>query len=206
MKAERATLAAVAGAAIAAPAAHSRFEFPQTAISRAVDRVLMAISNAVSWIWVVMVVVITVNVIMRYVFGQGRIEFEELQWHLYSIGFLVGFAACVVSNTHVRIDVMYERFSPTTKAWIEFYGILLLLAPFIIVMVRYAIPFVAYSWSINERSEAPGGLPLRWAIKAVLLLAMLMFAVAAFSRLTRVCSYLFGSPRAVAGTSTECTS
>ena len=28
------------------------------------------------------------NVTLRYVFGQGR-ELEELQWHLYALGFLL---------------------------------------------------------------------------------------------------------------------
>ena len=37
-----------------------------------------------------MLLVIVVNVTLRYVFGQGLIQLEELQWHLYSVGFLLG--------------------------------------------------------------------------------------------------------------------
>lgn len=170
---------------------------PHTALSRAIDAVVMAIANACSWVWVAMVGVISINVFMRYLLGQGRIEFEELQWHLYAIGFLVGIASTYVRDGHVRIDVLYERFEAETKAWIEFYGILILMVPFLVVMLWYAIPFVAQSFAVNERSEAPGGLPFRWAIKSVLVFATALLAAATLGRFTRVLARLYGWPRAV---------
>lgn len=170
---------------------------PHTALSRAIDAVVMRVSDACSWVWVIMVGVIAINVIMRYALGQGRIEFEELQWHLYAVGFLVGIAATYVQDRHVRIDVLYERFRGETRAWVEFYGILLLMVPFLVVMLWYAIPFVAQSFAVNERSEAPGGLPLRWAIKSVLVFATALLAAATLGRFSRVLARLYGWPRAV---------
>ncbi|MEE8245252.1 MAG: TRAP transporter small permease subunit, partial [Pseudomonadales bacterium] len=80
-----------------------------------------------------LLVVIVFNVVMRYAFDQGRIEFEEIQWHIYATGFLLGLSYAYQADAHIRVDVLHEQFSPDLKAWIELYGILLFLMPFIAI-------------------------------------------------------------------------
>jgi TRAP-type mannitol/chloroaromatic compound transport system permease small subunit len=82
-----------------------------------------------------------------------------------------------------------------TRAWIELYGLLLLFFPFVIALIVFSAPFVAYSWSISEVSDAPGGLPYRWAIKSVLPLSMVLLLIAGVSRLSRVLAFLFDWPK-----------
>ncbi len=170
-------------------------ELPDTPFSRLVDPILNRIGNAVSWVWVVLLVVIVCNVVLRYALSQGRIEFEEIQWHLYSVGFMLGLSYALQHDAHVRVDVLYERFQPTTRAWIDLYGIVLFLLPFIALMLIWSVPFVADSFATGEVSSSPGGLPYRWAIKSVLVLGFALLGVAAFSRLTRLWKYLFLTPR-----------
>ncbi|MEM7224109.1 MAG: TRAP transporter small permease subunit [Pseudomonadota bacterium] len=170
-------------------------ELPRTAFSQGVDRLIRWIGGSISWIWLLLVAVIVLNVTMRYLLGEGRIEFEEIQWHIYAVGFLLGLAYCLESDDHVRVDVLYERFSLKTKAWVELFGILVFLTPFLVLVLWYAVPFVVYSASINEVSESPGGLPARWAIKAMLPLGFALLALAALARLSRVTALLFGWPR-----------
>ncbi len=165
---------------------------PHTRFSRAVDGFLERLGQAVSWIWLALLVAIVANVTLRYVFGAGRIEFEELQWHLYSIGFLAGLAYCVQADAHVRVDVLRERMSPRTQAWIELYGLLLLVAPFTALVLIYGVPFVADSWMRSETSPSPGGLPFRWLIKSALVAGFALVALAAASRVARVSAFLSG--------------
>ena len=54
------------------------------------DGVLDRIGSAVAWIWLVLIAVIVSAVVLRFVFGVGLIQLEELQWHLYAVGFLAG--------------------------------------------------------------------------------------------------------------------
>ena len=177
-----------------------RDELPHTRLSLAVDSFFDRLAGAVSWVWVILMAVIVVNVAMRYLFGEGRIEFEEIQWHLYAVGFLVGLSTCLATDNHVRVDVINERLSPRKRAWVELYGLLLLFFPFVIFVLLYSLPFVEYSFTIGEVSDAPGGLPFRWLIKAVLTLAMLLLVLAGAARILRVTSLLFGSPRATGRT------
>ncbi len=165
---------------------------PETSFSRCVDPWLEKIGQGVSWVWVALLVVIVVNVVLRYVFSQGRIEFEEIQWHLYSTGFLLSLGYAYQADAHIRVDVLHEFMRPQTQAWIELYGILLFLLPFIALVLIFAVPFVWISFELSEVSQAPGGLPFRWAIKAMLPLGFGLLLIAVFSRLSRVWVFLFG--------------
>ena len=172
-----------------------RAELPHTRVSRAIDRFVRRVGEAISWTWLALLGVIALNVTLRYAFGSGRIELEELQWHLYSVGFLLGIPYAFAADAHIRVDVLRDRMSRRTQAWIELYGILLLLLPFVALVGVFAIPFVGESWSSAEISPSPGGLPLRWLIKSALLLGFALLGLAGISRLLRVWSLLFGAPR-----------
>lgn len=173
-------------------------DLPRTRVSVALDRIVGKIGDAVSWLWLVLVGIIVINVTMRYLFGEGRIEFEELQWHLYCVGFLFGLSYCLISDTHVRIDVLHAGFSLRKKAWIELIGIFLFLLPFVVLVLYYAVPFVLRSWEVREVSDAPGGLPFRYVIKSFLFTSFILLLVSAFARLTRVTACLFRFPAPLA--------
>ena len=166
-------------------------ELPHTRFSRAVDGLLERVGDAASWIWLALLVVIVANVTLRYAFGAGRIEFEELQWHLYSLGLLTGLSYCMQADTHVRVDVLREWMPPRTQAWIELYGLLLLLAPFCALILFFGVPFVVDSWVRSEVSPSPGGLSWRWLIKGALVAGFGLLALGAASRIARVWAFLF---------------
>ena len=169
---------------------------PHTEFSRRIDALLVAIGKAASWLWLLLLAVIVLNVVMRYLFDQGRIEFEEIQWHLYSVGFLLGLSFAYQADSHIRVDVLHEHFSPRFRAWIELYGIVLFLLPFVALVLIYSVPFVMSSYAVSEISQAPGGLPYRWLIKAFLPIGFLLLLLAVLARLSRVWQLLFGAPSA----------
>jgi len=170
-------------------------DLPETRFSRAVDHVLSVIGRAVSWLWVVLMAVIVVNVGLRYVFHEGRIELEELQWHVNAVAFLIAIAYAYRVDAHIRIDLVSVRLRPRVQVWIEFYSTLLLLLPFIAVVLWFSVPFVVHSWSVSEISSSPGGLPFRWLLKGVMPVAFVLLLLAVASRLTRIWAYLTGGPR-----------
>lgn len=174
-----------------------REQLPHTRLTQAISRFFGSLASTLSWVWLILLTVIVLNVTMRYLFGEGRIEFEEIQWHLYAVGFLIGLATCMSTDDHIRVGVFHDRMSPRMQAWIELYGLLLLFFPFIVMVLWFSVPFIEYSFEISEISDAPGGLPYRWAIKGVLPVSMLLLLVAGLSRLLRVSCLLFDHPRSV---------
>ena len=174
------------------------FELPHTALSHAIHRGMQLLDSAIAWIWLVLMLVIVANVTLRYLFGEGRIEFEEIQWHLYAVGFLFGLSTCLNSDDHIRVDIFHARLKPASQCWVELYGLVILFFPFVLLVFFYSIGFVQFSFAIAEVSDAPGGLPYRWLIKGVLATSMLLLAAAGLGRLLRVLSFLFGFPNRLA--------
>ncbi len=167
---------------------------PTSRPSLFLDRMLDRIGSAFSWLWVVVMAVILVSVISRYVFGQGSIMLEEITWHIYGATWLVGLSYALVHDDHVRVDVLHERFSPKTKAWVEFLGILFLLLPFTVIFLWDAIPYFWQSLELNERSQAPDGLPARWVLKFFLPFSLVLLIIGAVARLLKCTALLFGGP------------
>lgn len=167
---------------------------PHTVWSRRIDTFISRVGRGLSLIWLVLLAVIVINVLLRYAFNEGRIELEELQWHLYSTGFLLGLCFAYQADAHIRVDLLHERLQDRHKAWIELYGIVLFLLPFIMLVLIYSVPFVSSSFALAEESPSPGGLPWRWLIKAALPAGFVLLLLATLSRLLRVWQLLFLSP------------
>jgi TRAP-type mannitol/chloroaromatic compound transport system permease small subunit len=166
-------------------------ELPETTFSRVVDRPLAHLGSTLSWLWLGLMAVIVVNVAMKNLFGDSRVEFEEIQWHLYSALFMLGLSAALVADDHVRVDLLYDRFSLRTKAWVDALGIVFLLLPFLAMLLWYGLPFVADSLATGERSSSPAGLPHRWLIKSTLVIGCALLALAALARLQRTVTLIF---------------
>ena len=161
--------------------------------TRIVEAVNTGIGKAPAWLYPILVVIVVLNVVLRYVFGLGLIEFEEIQWHLYAAAFLLGFAWAYAADAHVRVDLFRARFSPRTKAWIELLGCLLLLAPFTAIVAYYSFDFFWQSWLLNERSDMPSGLPARYVIKFVLSASLVMLLLQSIAVAIRNLLDLFGA-------------
>ncbi len=174
-------------------------DFPRTVISDVIEKVLELFSYLLNTIWIVLVLIIVVNVTMRYALGVNYIWIEEVQWHLYAVGFMFGIGYALMHDSHVRVDVLAATFRQRTRAWIEAFAIAVIILPMCWIIISYGIPFVEASYNRNERSSAPGGLANRWMIKGVIVLAFAYIALAAFARFLRVTSYLFNFPRARIG-------
>ena len=155
------------------------------------QRVLDRIASAISWIWLALIAVILCAVVLRFAFGIGRIELEELQWHLYAIGFLSGIVACAVHDRHVRVDVLRERMSARLRDWIDFYGVLLFQIPLVVLVLWSAVPIVIESFATGEESASAGGLSARWLLRSALPLAFVGLGFASVSRLRILANRLF---------------
>ena len=144
-------------------------------LARGIDRFNGWVGRGICWLTLAMVLVGAFNAIVRYTdpytgFELSSNAYIELQWYLFSLVFLLGAAYALRENAHVRVDVLYERFSPRGRAWINLLGTLLFLVPFCVMMLIVSWPAVRNSWVLLEQSPDPGGLP-RYPIKTMVPLA-----------------------------------
>ena len=162
-------------------------------IADRLDGFIMITGRWLSWANGLLVVIIVLQVVLRYGFGRGLVMLEELQWHLYALAFMFGLSYALITDAHVRVDLIHDRLPSTAKHWVEVGGTLFLLLPFVVAVLYHSYEFFIDSWSHNERSAAPLGLPWRWAIKAVIPLSFGLLGLAALSRMIRSLTAIFTS-------------
>ncbi|MBT6313068.1 MAG: TRAP transporter small permease subunit [Alphaproteobacteria bacterium] len=119
-------------------------------------------------------------------------KLQEWEWHLHTALFLLALGYAYVNNAHVRVDLIREKCKDRTQAWIEFFGIILALFPYCIVIGIISMRFIELAYTSNEISQSMTGLSQRWIIKSFLLIGLFLALLAGISTLLRHIVYLFG--------------
>ncbi|MCP4348867.1 MAG: TRAP transporter small permease subunit [Desulfobacterales bacterium] len=135
-------------------------------LSRWIDTLNEWVGRGVAWVTFLVVLVVFVDVVMRYVFNTSFVFTQELEWHLFAFIFLIGAGYTLLKDGHVRVDIFYQRMGPRAQAWINLMGVLLFLLPGCYMIIATSLQFVYNSWDILEGSPDPGGVPYRFVIKA----------------------------------------
>ena len=96
-----------------------------------VSFVIAAFSRSLGFIWLATLVVLAEFgiVISRFVFSYEQAFMGDLVRYWYAALFLFSSAYTLVEGGHVRVDVLYEKFSERGKAWANVMGSLLLGLP-----------------------------------------------------------------------------
>ncbi|MGR3176879.1 MAG: TRAP transporter small permease subunit [Candidatus Anammoxibacter sp.] len=146
-----------------------------------IDNLNEKIGNLTSWLTTIMVVVVCYDVFTRYLLKKSSVAVQELQWHLFAAIFLIAAAYTFKHDKHVRVDILYARFSPKMKAWVNLSGCIIFLIPFAVLIMWASRDFVANSFIIREISPDPGGLPARYILKALIPIGFFLLFLQAFS-------------------------
>ena len=121
-------------------------------ILKVIDLISDATGKTARWLAVALVLLITLEVTMRYVFDAPTMwNFET---SLMTGGAMVALAWAYVHrhNSHVRVDVLYSRCSPRNKALIDVIGTLILFFPLIFLFANTSISQALEAWRTGETS------------------------------------------------------
>jgi TRAP-type mannitol/chloroaromatic compound transport system permease small subunit len=169
---------------------------------RAVER-LDAVSEwtgrLVSWLTLAMVLVTCAVAILRYAFDLGWIAMQESVTYLHATVFLLGAAYTLRHEGHVRVDILYRRFSERGRAWVDVLGGLLLLVPVCGFIGWISWDYVVQSWQVREGSQEAGGLPLVYLLKTLIPLMAGLLLVQGLASTLRNLLFLAGYPVARTG-------
>lgn len=158
----------------------------------ALTRFVTFTGKAAAWTSIALILVILTDVILRRYFVIGSAKLQELEWHLHGILFLLTIGWAYLQGAHVRIELLRERWSARTKAWVELWGILFFLLPFTATAIYFGIDYVEMSYRNAEVSASMTGLGYRWAIKSVLVAGLGLLLLAGIANAILLLLYLFG--------------
>ena len=160
-------------------------------LSAAIDGLSERVGFAVRWLILLAVVISSGNALVRYLFNASSNAWLELQWYLFSAVFLLCAGYTLLRNEHVRIDVIFDRLSHRTRAWIDIVGTLLFLLPFALLISWLAWPMFADSFARSEMSTDAGGL-IRWPAKLLIPVGFLLLLLQGVSELIKRIAFLQG--------------
>lgn len=141
--------------------------------------------RTVSWCSLFLVLVTFVVVVLRYVFDSGSIALQETSIYFHACVFLIGMAYTMQQDAHVRVDIFYSRFSSETKAWVDLFGAVFLLLPFMLFISWISWKYIADSWSVFEGSREAGGLPGVFLLKSLILVMTGLLSLQTFAQIGR---------------------
>ena len=153
-------------------------------ISRLIDKVNGAIGRWMAWAILLAVIISTVNALIRKIFDTSSNSWLEMQWVLFGVVFLLCAPWTLLSNEHIRIDVVSSLLSKKVRDWIDVIGHVVFLIPFTIIMIVTSIPFFWRSFLLNEQSLNAGGLP-QWPGKFLVPLGFTLLFFQAVSELIK---------------------
>ena len=130
---------------------------------------------------IALVVLICVDVLLRYFFNATQKWVIELEWHMFALIFLIGASYTFQKDKHVRVDVFYQNFSENKKMWVNLLGNIFFLIPWCLVIIYTSYKYANVSFSYLESSPDPGGLPARFIIKYAITFGFVLLLIQAIS-------------------------
>jgi TRAP-type mannitol/chloroaromatic compound transport system permease small subunit len=160
-------------------------------ISNAIDGLNRFIGKYVIWLILASAVISALNAIVRKAFNVSSNAYLEVQWYLFAATFLLCAAFTLLSGEHVKIDVLYSRWTKRTQTWIDVFGFMFFLLPFCTAILWFSVPFFLKGFYSGEVSSNAGGL-VRWPVYAMMPLGFSLLWLQGISELIKRVAFLMG--------------
>lgn len=162
---------------------------------KAIDLSSDVVAKYACWVILALMSFTFYDVVMRYFFNSPTVWAYELSGWLLGPLWLLGGAYVLLHDEHVRLDILYQRFSPRKRAIIDLVTFTLLFFYCSLILI-YGWDYFLYSFAKNEHSLTVWGPPI-WPLK-------LMIPVgAAFILLQGVAKYIRDFHMAITGRQLE---
>jgi TRAP-type mannitol/chloroaromatic compound transport system permease small subunit len=159
--------------------------------SGAVDRFNTWLNRYVIWLILAATVISGINAVVRKAFNTSSNAFLEVQWYLFAASFLLASCYTLLQNEHVKIDVIYSRFSRRTQTQIDIFGFAFFMLPVCTAVLWFGIPFFWKGLMTGEMSSNAGGL-IRWPVYLMIPLGFGLLWLQGVSELIKRIAFLQG--------------
>ena len=161
------------------------------AFSNAIDKFNTWINRYVIWLILVATLISAVNALVRKIFNTSSNAFLEVQWYLFAASFLLASCYTLLQNEHVKIDVVYSKFTRRTQTQIDIVGFACFLLPMCTAVMWFGVPFFLKGLMSGEMSSNAGGL-IRWPVYAMIPLGFGFLWLQGVSELIKRIAFLKG--------------
>jgi len=125
------------------------------------------------------------DIILRYFFHSSTVWAYELTWMLYAAFFLMGGAYTLKEKGHVRVDILFSRFTPKRKALIDGIFLLVFFLPLVIIITKYSIPWAWRALIYHERAQYTIWRPYVFPVKVILPISFILLGLQGISEIIK---------------------
>ncbi len=162
------------------------------AVARGVDQFSRQFGTLVAWLALIMVLVQTVVVLQRYIFGINFIWLQESITYMHGLLFMLAAAYTLYKDGHVRVDIFYREAGAKQKAIVDLLGTYIFLAPMMLLILQIADTYVDISWRVREGSPETSGIQGVYLLKSVILVFPVLMLLQAWSLAVKAALVLTG--------------
>ena len=152
-------------------------------IVEAIEKISLWSGKMSSWLILPVIFVVSYEIVARYVFHRPTIWAVETMIYGCAIIYVMAAAWALLDRRHVKIDMVYERFSPRGRAVLDSFTFLL----FTLYIGMMLCATTKYAWrseAIFEMSDSPWRPPL-WPMKVFLALGVLLILLQGIAKFIR---------------------
>ncbi len=150
-----------------------------------VDKVSTWVGKAVSWLIVLLMLVICVEVFKRYIMNMPTAWIFDLSNIVYGTFFMLCGAYTLAQNGHVRGDFLYSSMKPRTQATLDLALYFLFFLPGVTALIYSGWQYAADSWRILEHSNTTANGPPVYHFKSVIPLAGALMMLQGLAEIVR---------------------
>jgi TRAP-type mannitol/chloroaromatic compound transport system permease small subunit len=136
-----------------------------------IDGVSTWVGKAASWLIVILMTVVCVEVFKRYILNAPTAWIFDLDNMLYGTLFMLCGAYTLAQNAHVRGDFLYSSMRPRMQASLDLVLYVVFFIPGIAALIYAGYGFAADSWHIAEHSNVTANGPPVYHFKSIIPIA-----------------------------------
>jgi len=124
-----------------------------------------------------LMMIVFYEVISRYIFNNPTIWALESAKMALGTMVVLSFSYADLYGDHIRVDILYNKFSRRVKAWINVILSVAFLFPFLFVLCIGSIKKSIVAWKLGEKLVETSWLPPALPIRIVVTIGLIMFTI-----------------------------
>ncbi len=158
----------------------------------AIDRLTARTGRIVSTLILALMFTMVYEVAARYFFNAPTSWSYDLSYMIGSSMMLLGAGYAVMHDAHVRVDLLYERWSRKTKSLVDTILMCVFFFPFVGIFTQRSFQSAFTAFERGTRSDYGIWMPLTWPFKLAIAIGFLLMLLAGISWLVKCVAGLKG--------------
>ncbi len=154
-------------------------------ILRTIDSINEWIGRSLKWVIMFLILVVCAEVFMRYVFNNPTSQLPVIQTWTGTALYSLAFGYVYLHKAHVRVDVIYNRFSERVKAIVDVVLWFVFFMPAIGFLGYAGFNWMAHAWRSGERSMITYWYPPMGPIRTIVFIGLVLFFLQGVATLYR---------------------